>query len=53
MLEKIRTFFGRVRGQHREKETVVVEGQMWRCTKCYLIFLTEKEGEKHECSERI
>jgi rubrerythrin len=53
MLEAIRTFFGRVRGQHREKETVVVEGQLWRCTKCGLIFLNRVAGEKHECSERI
>jgi len=53
MLEAIRTFFGRVRGQHREKETVVVEGQLWRCTKCHLIFTTKSAGEQHDCSERI
>jgi predicted nucleotidyltransferase len=53
MLEAIRTFFGRVRGQHREKETVVVEGQLWRCTKCKMIFVTKSAGEQHECSERI
>ena len=53
MLEMIRTFFGRVRGQHREKETVVVEGQLWRCTKCKMIFLNRVAGEQHECSERI
>jgi hypothetical protein len=53
MLEAIRTFFGRVRGQHREKETVVVEGQLWRCTKCHLIFTTKSAGEQHDCRERI
>ena len=53
MLEAIRTFFGRVRGQHREKETVVVEGQLWRCTKCHLIFTTKTAGEQHDCRERI
>jgi hypothetical protein len=53
MLEAIRTFFGRVRGQHAEKQTVVVEGQLWRCTKCKLIFITKSAGEQHECSERI
>jgi predicted nucleotidyltransferase len=53
MLEAIRTFFGRVRGQHREKETVVVEGQLWRCTQCKMIFITKSAGEQHECSERI
>jgi len=51
MIEMIRTFFGRVRGQHREKKTVVVEGQLWRCTKCHLIFLTKKQGESHICIE--
>lgn len=53
MLEAIRTFFGRVRGQHREKETVIVEGQLWRCTKCHLIFTTKSAGEQHDCRERI
>jgi hypothetical protein len=52
MLEAIRTFFGRVRGQHREKETVVVEGQLWRCTKCHLIFTTKTAGEKHKCPDQ-
>jgi hypothetical protein len=47
MLEAIRTFFGRVRGQHREKETVVVEGQLWRCTLCGKVFLTTQEGDIH------
>jgi hypothetical protein len=51
MIETIRTFFGKVRGQHQEKKTVVIEGQLWRCTKCHFIFLTKEEGEKHD-SER-
>jgi predicted nucleotidyltransferase len=53
MLEAIRTFFGRVRGQHAEKQTIVVEGELYRCTKCKMIFLNRVAGEKHECSERI
>jgi hypothetical protein len=53
MLEAIRTFFGRVRGQHAEKQTIVVEGQLYRCTKCKMIFLNRVAGEQHECSERI
>ena len=52
MLEAIRTFFGRVRGQHTEKETVVVEGQLWRCTKCKLIFITKSAGEQHKCLDQ-
>ena len=52
MLEKIRTFFGRVRGQHREKETVVVEGKLWRCTQCKMIFITKTAGEQHQCLDQ-
>jgi hypothetical protein len=51
VLEKIRTFFGRIIGQHHEKKTVVVEGELWRCTKCHLIFLNKKQGENHTCLE--
>jgi hypothetical protein len=53
MIEAIRTFFGRVRGQHADKQTVVVEGQLWRCTKCKMVFVTKEGGESHECSERV
>jgi hypothetical protein len=45
MLEKIRTFFGRVRGQHAEKQTIVVEGDLWRCTECKMLFLNRGSGE--------
>ena len=51
MLEKIRTFFGKTRGQHAEKETVVIQSELWHCTKCKLIFLDKKEAEKHQCME--
>jgi hypothetical protein len=51
MLERIRTFFGRIVGLHQNKHTVVVEGELWRCTKCHLIFLTRKEGDRHDCLE--
>ena len=53
MLEKIRTFFGKVRGQHAEKCTIVVEGDLWRCTKCKMLFLNRVAGEQHDCSERL
>ena len=52
MLEAIRTFFGRVRGQHREKETVVVEGQLWRCTECKMLFLNKVVGGQHLCPDQ-
>jgi len=50
MLEMIRTFFGKQRERGR---VVVQEGQLWRCTKCHLIFTTKTAGEQHECSERV
>ena len=50
MLEKIRTFFGKPRERGR---VIVQEGELYRCTKCGLIFLNKQTGEKHECSERL
>jgi hypothetical protein len=51
MLERIRTFFGRVMGLHEKKRTIVAVGTAWACTKCRLVFLTKREGDKHECAE--
>jgi hypothetical protein len=51
MLEHIRTFFGRLIGKHADKKTIVVMGTAWACTKCKLVFLTKREGDKHECAE--
>jgi Zn-finger protein len=51
MLEAIRTFFGRLRGEHGERKTVVQEGLVWRCSNCYLIFTTKLAGEQHDCKE--
>jgi hypothetical protein len=53
MLEAIRTFFGKVRGSHGERRTVVQENLVWRCTKCYLVFTTKLAGEQHDCKERL
>lgn len=49
MLEKIRTFFGRLRGLHGNRKTVVEQGTAWVCTTCRMVFLTKQAGEKHEC----
>ena len=51
MLETIKTFFGKVRGSHGERRTVVQEGLVWRCSNCYLIFTTKLAGEQHDCKE--
>ena len=50
MLEIIRTFFGKQRERGR---VIVQEGELYRCTKCGLIFLNRVAGEKHECLERL
>lgn len=52
MLEKIRTFFGRVRGLHGERRTVVEEGSLWRCSHCHLLFLNKSVGDAHTCLDQ-
>jgi len=53
MIEVIRTFVGKLRGLHGNRQTVVQQGTMWRCTKCNMIFTTKTAGESHDCRERI
>ena len=48
MIEAIRTFFGRTKGLHGNRKTVVAEATAWRCTLCGKVFLTTREGEAHE-----
>jgi ribosomal protein S27E len=48
MIETIRTFFGRVRGQHSNKETIIVESCAWRCLICGQIFLDETIAKEHK-----
>jgi len=48
VLEKIKTFFGRVRGQHSNKETIIVESCAWRCLICGQIFLDEAIAKEHK-----
>jgi len=47
-VELIRTFFGKTRGQHENKRTVVTESVAWRCTNCGQIFLKKFEASEHE-----
>jgi hypothetical protein len=49
MIEAIRTFFGKLRGERGDRKTVVEQGTLYRCTKCKLIFLTKSAGEQHDC----
>lgn len=53
MLERIRTFFGRTKGIHQDKETVVSQGSAWFCTECKLVFITKSAGAQHSCEYRL
>jgi len=48
MVEVIKTFFGKLRGIYGERKVIVEQGLLWKCTKCGLIFLNKREGEKHD-----
>jgi len=49
MIDKIRTLFGRIRGGHGSKQTIMTEACAWRCRKCSTIFLDEEEAKQHSC----
>ena len=51
MIETIKTFFGKLRGQYGARRTVVEEGQLWRCTQCKMIFLNKRIADEHPCIE--
>lgn len=53
MLEKIKTFLGKVRVRHADKTTIVEVGEAWYCTECRLVFLTRRAGDKHSCEYRL
>ena len=53
MLERIRTFFGREKGTHPNKSTVVAQGTAWYCTECRLVFVTKAAGDQHSCEYRF
>jgi len=52
MIEAIRTFFGKLRGERGERRTIVEQGMVYRCTQCQLIFLTKAAGEQHQCQDQ-
>ena len=53
MLELIRTFFGREKGTHPNKSTIVAQGTAWYCTDCRLVFITKHAGDQHSCEYRF
>jgi hypothetical protein len=52
MLERIRTFFGKTKGIHQDKTTIVEQGSAWYCNECKLVFLTKEAGEQHKCRDQ-
>jgi len=53
VLEKIKTFFGKVRVKHADKTTIVEVGAAWYCTECRLVFITKAAGKSHSCEYRF
>ena len=53
MLKHIRTFFGRTKGIHQDKQTIVAQGSAWYCTECGLVFITKAAGAQHSCEYRL
>jgi hypothetical protein len=53
MIERIRTFFGREKGTHPNKSTIVAQGTAWYCTECRLVFVTKAAGDTHSCEYRF
>ena len=53
MLEKIKTFFGKLYVKHADKTTIVEVGEAWYCTECKLVFLTKAAGKNHSCEYRF
>jgi hypothetical protein len=53
MIEAIKKILDKVQLQRQDNQTIVAKGELWRCTKCKLIFLNQTAGDLHECSERL
>jgi hypothetical protein len=53
MLNRIRTFFGKTKGIHQNKTTIVEQGSAWYCTECRLVFITKAAGDTHSCEYRF
>ena len=50
MIESIQTFFGKIRGLRGDRQTIINQTMMWRCTVCGDIFKTKEEGNIHGVS---
>ena len=51
LIETIRTFSTKQRGQKGDREIIVVTGQLWRCTVCAKVFESHDEAMRHQRRE--
>ena len=51
LIETIRTFSTKQRGQKGDREIIVVTGQVWRCTVCGKVFESHDEAMRHDRRE--
>lgn len=52
MLVPVQTFFGKIRGLRGDRQTIINQTMIWRCTKCDAHFKTKEEGEQHKCPDQ-
>jgi len=50
MIESIQTFFGKIRGLRGDRQAIINQTMMWRCTVCGNIFKTKEDGDLHGVS---
>jgi len=50
MIESVQTFFGKIRGLRGDRQAIINQTMMWRCTVCGEMFKTKEEGNIHGVS---
>ena len=53
MIQQIRTFYGRTKGLHGNRQTTVDQGIAWLCLKCGKVFTNKRLSEIHNCIREI
>jgi hypothetical protein len=53
MIQQIRTFYGRTKGLHGDKKTIVTQGVAWLCVNCGKVFTNKRLSEIHNCTREI
>jgi len=53
MIQQIRTFFGRQRGESGKRRTEVKMGVAWICLLCGKVFTNKSLADIHKCTREI